>query len=130
MSENWSRFLLKVVRRKHMVFRRNEGLEEPPSPARDETQGPRVSGGDWFVDCPGRRQACPSRDGWRECPQNHERGRNRPRGWLGPHDEEPCSNRDGNTTGHLAVEPTQLQPRTDFCLRGSDPFEQHPMRHE
>ena len=39
------RIFLEIVRRQHVIRRRDEGLEEPPGPARDQPQGPGVGVG-------------------------------------------------------------------------------------
>ena len=45
MGQHRLRILLEVVRRKHVIFRRDEGLEKTPSTARDEAERPCVGSG-------------------------------------------------------------------------------------
>ena len=40
------RLFLKIVGRKHVILRRDEGLKEAPSPARDQAQRLGIGGGD------------------------------------------------------------------------------------
>ena len=127
MRDHRRRVFLEIVRREHMVPRRDEGLEEMPGPARDQAQRLRVRGGD-RRQCRFRRQADPARDGRRDEPKHDERRRHRPRIRRGPRDERPCPGRQRNPTGHLAIESEHIEPWADLRLSGCDPLKQVPTR--
>ena len=45
MRQRRRRIFLEIVRRQHLIGRRHEGLEEPPGPPGDQSQGPGVAVG-------------------------------------------------------------------------------------
>ena len=50
VRERRRRVLLEIVRRQHIIGRCDEGLEEPPSPARDQPQGESLGRPTWKAD--------------------------------------------------------------------------------
>src|SRR5882724_9566543 len=65
--------LLKVVGRKHIVFRSHEFLEKAPGAARRKTKCSRIVKRDWLDATSGWRTTRPSRYCRRHGPQDHER---------------------------------------------------------
>ena len=63
MGQHRARVLLEVVRRQHVIFCRDEGLEVPPRAACDQAQCERVRIGYREVACDPRGAADPQRDG-------------------------------------------------------------------
>src|SRR5579872_6852120 len=111
MSEHRLWFFLKIVRRKHVILRRDEGLEETPSAARDQAQALPVRDRERIVNGFSRLPANPSRNGRRQQPKTQEWRRDRPGIRLGPCDKNYGGGGESDTAGHLPIEPDKAELR-------------------
>ena len=116
---------LKIVRRQHVVGRRDEGLEEPPGAARDQPQRLRVGGRSAAVaaDLPGDRLTKRATAG--EAIQSAANG-----SAIG---QDPCraararqiaASANRHAPAIRRAKPDEIEPATARRLRRGDPFEQ------
>ena len=126
MGHHRLRFFLEVVGRKHVIVRRDEGLEEAPGAAGDQPQCSRVRGGERIGAGHGRRTTRPPRDGRRQHPQDHEWSRDRPCPAPDACDDDSGRSRERDAAGHPPVEAAEIEPDAELRLSGGDPLEQPP----
>src|ERR1700683_3359203 len=116
------RFLLEVVRRKHVIVRRDEGFEEAPGPSCDEAQ------------CPGvrfpkrirtvyRRKTRPLCDCWRDHPQDHEWSCDQPCSSTHECEHDDGCPTESNAAGHPPIVSKQIEPGAEPRLSRGHPFE-------
>ena len=123
MSDDRLRIFLKIVRRKHVVFLRDEGLEETPGAACHQTQKVKIGVGNRQGSGIERRQADPARDGRRDKPRHDEGCRNqRPIPAKMP-DQDGGNEPDGNAADHLTVVIDPVRALAELGLRCRHPLQ-------
>ena len=127
MGDDRLGILLKIVRRKHVVFRGNECLEEAPGAARDQPEGARIIR--MYCETAGDRRAAYlrlARRKRRQHPQCREWRSDRP-GVL-PGDVEANADKccKGESGCDLRRESPPIELRVIARLRRRDPFQQMP----
>ena len=130
MGQNRPRVLLEVVRRQHVVVRRNERLEVAPGAPRDQSQGACVRVGERQATLEGRRAADPDGNGGRCDPQHHERRRHPPGIGSQPLHQDGGADGDRNAATHAPIGALEVEPRAEVRLSGSDPLQQIAPCHE
>ena len=116
--------VLEVVRRQHIVGRRDESFKEPPGAAGGPPQRLRFLVGQRPTGSRRRRQADKSRDRGRRQPKQDERKRHRPRPMARRQRDNRSDPANPDRARHSTRIARQVEAGPDRRLRGRGPFEQ------